>query len=374
MLRCEFCDNIVGTTKHSESLVRLNKHSISINKPGFTTTFQSYAASVFICSQILSLIEATSLKKFVVHTAPTGDTKDDQPPGAEPLIIWIFNPDIYYSCSAYDGSGILPNITSDNATATNPYDDDTSQIYASNTVEMPLRSASQSDAKPEQPDEQSDVADVQASTAGSALNNGRNPNQDDTSQIYGSSQGPQIVSGDLEFEVPISDRHARTSADSSLPYVEPMTDTETPLISARSRQSTEFVAQPSLQSSQQVHGASKEHINLVHRAAKIFYKPLPTGEAASAFLDANSATHEELYLSSPAELAELRKTLERSNAMLPASAKVFQEWKVGLLDRYEKNPSGLGVMQENPLARGVKAKDGRVTRWSVGDGAEGLYS
>lgn len=58
--------------------------------------------------------------------------------------------------------------------------------------------------------------------------------------------------------------------------------------------------------------------------------------------------------------------------MLPQSARRFQDWDVGLLDRWERVPSGVGVMMENPLARGVKSRDGRVTRWDLGYGAEGL--
>lgn len=373
-MRCNFCDQFIGTTKPSENLVRLSKYNIRMNKPESTTIYEAYPASVFVCAQILSLIEATALKRFVVHSNPSGGEKDASDSEAEPLIMWIFNPDIYYSCSAYDGGGILPEITSRPTNAVNPYDHDTSQIYSDSTVEIPNRPASQSNTNQEQSAEASDAPNGHDLATKPVFKDHRNPNQDDTSQIYGPSQGPQILAGDLKFEIPMPDRQTKEASDHSLRYVEAIADSETPFISSKSKEKDKVIAQPSLQSTQESRGASNEHINLVHRAAKIFYKPLPAGETAASFLDTNSTTHEELYLSSPAELAELRATLERSNAMLPASAKVFQEWKVGLLDRYERNPSGLSVMQENPLARGVKVKDGRVTRWSIGDGAEGLYA
>lgn len=374
VLRCDFCDNILGTTKPSEDLIRLSKFSIAVNKSGSNTVFQSYPASVFICAQILSLIEATALKRFVVHSASSESVAGE--PKIEPLIMWIFNPDIYYSCSAYDGTGILPNITSHTTGDTNPHDHDTSQIYSENTAELPHRPAPQTNP---------DQAKFEGTTDSSKMQNGhavplhrshRNPNQDDISQIYGPSEGPQIVSGELRFEVPLPERHPKMTADSNLPHVEPMLDTETPFISAKSKTEAQAENKPQviLRPSQEPSDTPNEHVNLVHRATKIFYQPLPADETPAFFLDANSTTHEELYLSSPEELAELRATLEKSNAMLPASAKAFQDWKVGLLNRYEKVPSGLGVMQENPLARGIKAKDGRVTRWSIGNGAEGLYS
>lgn len=373
-MTCNFCDNFLGTAKRSEDLVRLSKCNISVNKAGSTTVFQSYAAAVFICAQILSLIEATALKRFVVHSAAVGDESKLNPTETEPLILWIFNPDIYYSCSAYDGNGILPNITSSATDTANPHGDDTSQLYSDHKVELPHRSNSHSHEVPESSDEASGATNRSSSVETPIFKDHRNPNQDDTSQIYGPSQGPQILAGDLKFEIPLPDRQSKQDSDNSLRYIEPIAEHETPLISAKSTRNEKVIAQPSLESSQGSSGSSSEHINLVHRATKIFYKPLPTEETATSFLDANSTTHEELLLSSPAELAELRATLERSNAMLPASAKVFQEWKVGLLDRYEKKPSGLSVMQENPLARGIKVKDGRVTRWSIGDGAEGLYA
>lgn len=350
-----------------------------MNSPDATTMFRYYSASVFICAQILSLIEATALKRFVVHSAQSNSTTLEQS-GSKGFVIWVFNPDLYYSCSAYDGSGLLSGVPQHAEAALNPHNHDVSQLYHQGEIETPqsqYSSPTRTEDRAAKEAEDSDIAigDVKElpSRNRPIVAEHKNPHHDDVSQIYGESSGPLLMTGDLEFEVPISNPRSKTSTDSSLPYAEPITDTETPLISAKSATNSKSDDKP--QTYPQVNrDTTTEHVNLVHRAAKIFYKPLPTCETPASFLDANSTTHEELHLSSNAELEELYDTLEKSNSMLPASAKAFQEWKIGLLNRYEKVPSGLGVMQENPLARGVNAKDGRVTRWSIGDGAEGLYA
>lgn len=83
----------------------------------------------------------------------------------------------------------------------------------------------------------------------------------------------------------------------------------------------------------------------VHRAAKVFYKEI---DDALDLLDQNNNTYEELALPDE-EVSQLRQTLLESAQMLPQSARTFQEWQVGLLDRYEKNPSGQGAMDQNAL-------------------------
>ena len=65
-------------------------------------------------------------------------------------------------------------------------------------------------------------------------------------------------------------------------------------------------------------------------------------------LDEHNSTLEELALPEE-ELVELKKTLKDSAQVLPQSARTFQEWQVGLLDRYEENPSGQMAMDENAL-------------------------
>ncbi|KAK5940802.1 hypothetical protein PMZ80_007219 [Knufia obscura] len=390
VLRCSKCLEMLGTTNQEEDLVRLHKASISIDTTGTLGTYESYPSTIFTCAQILSLIEATALKRFVVHSVQASTNSEDQEQNAAPLILWIFNPDIYYSCSAYDGNGVLSNaIITESAKDPNPNGDDTSNIYneghhTSNEAEFAPAAAVDQDAAE------------------------RNPNSDNTSAIYGETVGPQFVSGDLEFEVPVhtkekgssnkedasEDTPASTFGDIPIDSIE---ETETPLITSKqtpasgsstthasqdseTSQGDMFLAEAMSQTPQATsttqHDTSQpnDHINLVHRAAKIFYKPLPPDQTAISFLDENTNTHEDLYLPNPADLVFLRSTLEKSTAMLPSSARSFQDWSVGLLNRYEKVPSGLGVMQENPLARGVSAKDGRVTRWDLGHGAEGLFA
>lgn len=111
--------------------------------------------------------------------------------------------------------------------------------------------------------------------------------------------------------------------------------------------------------------------SVVRRAAKIFYKLMPSPQD---HLDLYSTSVEELLLPSQSDVDCLYSALRRSNAILPQSAKDFQDWKVGLLDRYEKVATGDDIMAQNPLSRKTDAKDGRITRWSIGDGAEGLYA
>lgn len=83
----------------------------------------------------------------------------------------------------------------------------------------------------------------------------------------------------------------------------------------------------------------------VHRALKIFYQPLSD---PSALLDSHNTTLEELALPEP-EYNALHKTLLESRAYLPTSAREFQDWKVGLLDRWEEKETGLGAMNQNAL-------------------------
>ena len=83
----------------------------------------------------------------------------------------------------------------------------------------------------------------------------------------------------------------------------------------------------------------------VHRAMKVFYKDV---EDPVKLLDEHSSTVEELALPKQ-ELEELRRTLVDSAQILPQSARTFQEWRVGLLDRYEEHPSGQGAMDQNAL-------------------------
>lgn len=83
----------------------------------------------------------------------------------------------------------------------------------------------------------------------------------------------------------------------------------------------------------------------VHRAMKIFYKEV---EQPQKLLDEHNTTLEELALPE-SELEALREALISVQAILPVSARTFQEWQVGLLDRYEEKPSGLGAMDQNAL-------------------------
>ena len=86
-----------------------------------------------------------------------------------------------------------------------------------------------------------------------------------------------------------------------------------------------------------------------HRAMKVFYKALPNPDE---FLDANSNTHEELRIPEE-DLVDFKDTLRESTEILPQAARTFQDWTVGLLDRWETNATGSSKMDENPLNKKV---------------------
>lgn len=58
------------------------------------------------------------------------------------------------------------------------------------------------------------------------------------------------------------------------------------------------------------------------------------GKAQGQALDKQSLSVEELGLPAPAYSA-LREALRESGELLPSSARNFQEWNVGLLERFE---------------------------------------
>lgn len=331
---------MLGVTDQNEELTRLHKSSISLSN-GSDDKISSYPSSLFVCAQLLSLIESTALKKFIVHSGPSQDSQ------SVPLLLWVFNPDIYYSCSAFEGNSLLSSVNSDTIEQKTQEQTDTNQETQVNNDMLKSHQAMNT-----------------------------NPNGDDVSQIYGEPTQSQkltgTLTGDMHLELPLprNRTEGQTKTVESIPTVLP-TETATIGIMPRKTPSppTPSAAQPRADGND-----PNQHVNLVHRAAKIFYQAFTSSTNVQEFLDMHSTTHEELFLPNPFDLSALKETLENTTAMLPASARTFQDWQVGLLDRYEKNPSGLGVMQENPLARGIQAKDGRVTRWDVGHGAEGLYA
>ena len=72
---------------------------------------------------------------------------------------------------------------------------------------------------------------------------------------------------------------------------------------------------------------------------KVFYRSEPNVQET---LDENSASVEELFLPRLI-LKDFSHTLERSNNLLPPSARKFQTWNVALLDRCENGSSAQEV-------------------------------
>lgn len=100
------------------------------------------------------------------------------------------------------------------------------------------------------------------------------------------------------------------------------------------------------------------------RAMKVFYQPqtwspLKPGEPESATIE-DVEFPEQLF-------EDLRRTLEESQGLLPATARVFQGWSVGLLERF-----GIGDVGGDGDKEKGKGKEGRnTTDESVKRGREG---
>jgi hypothetical protein len=65
---------------------------------------------------------------------------------------------------------------------------------------------------------------------------------------------------------------------------------------------------------------------------KVFWKAV-NAKAAEAMMESNRV--EELLLPTEA-ICEIEACLRSSSLLLPPSARMFQNWDVGLLERYEK--------------------------------------
>ena len=81
--------------------------------------------------------------------------------------------------------------------------------------------------------------------------------------------------------------------------------------------------------------SSSRRSELVVRALKIFYQDT---EDSQKLLDEHQVSLEELPL--PASVFEsFKNVLIESTEFLPPSARKFQDWTIGLIDRYERSSS-----------------------------------
>lgn len=85
-LHCSRCKALLGHV--ATGGWRIYKSSLSV-KARSDKGWETFPPEVFISSQLLGLIDSSAARKFVVHSK---DTKHG-------LLIWVFNPDIYYSSS-----------------------------------------------------------------------------------------------------------------------------------------------------------------------------------------------------------------------------------------------------------------------------------
>ena len=78
-----------------------------------------------------------------------------------------------------------------------------------------------------------------------------------------------------------------------------------------------------------------------HVGMKIFYQSVHDPQK---LLKEQSNSVEELYLPSSI-LQEFMTTLKQSTTLLPQSARNFQEWCVGLLERYRREPMNMASLE-----------------------------
>ena len=87
-----------------------------------------------------------------------------------------------------------------------------------------------------------------------------------------------------------------------------------------------------------------------YRAMKVFYKSIPNPDE---FLEGNEGVNHEELIVPGADFLDFKQTLQQSTDVLPDSARTFQDWTVGLLDRWERSATGSARMDENPLNKKV---------------------
>jgi ubiquitin-protein ligase E3 D len=84
-----------------------------------------------------------------------------------------------------------------------------------------------------------------------------------------------------------------------------------------------------------IHYSSSRRSEPVVRALKIFYQMT---EDAHMLLDEHQASLEDLPL--PASIFEsFKSALTQSTDLLPPSARKFQDWTIGMIDRYQRTIS-----------------------------------
>jgi hypothetical protein len=103
---------------------------------------------------------------------------------------------------------------------------------------------------------------------------------------------------------------------------------------------------------------------------KIFYKTISNSKEV---LEKNSFSHEQLLFPDNV-FAALRRALEESMELLPVSARKFQEWNVGLLERFDEADftgaaARVGI---TPSIAAGEASDGEVNQKDSGQGSGGL--
>ncbi|QDS68373.1 hypothetical protein FKW77_010740 [Venturia effusa] len=91
------------------------------------------------------------------------------------------------------------------------------------------------------------------------------------------------------------------------------------------------------------------------RAIKVYHKPLTN---PSDFLNKNSTSHEHL-LFPPGLYKSLADSLETSKLLLPEAARRFQDWDVGILERFDADDVGFAGDRDVESLESVKETSGK---------------
>ncbi|KAK2741757.1 hypothetical protein FQN57_005501 [Myotisia sp. PD_48] len=100
-LYCESCETEVGGVHNTLRGLEIFKAKAAVSKPTNATSgsnvtddsFETYPTEIFIAAQLLESIERTGARRFVIHSWTEESERNTG------LLIWVFNPDLRYSCN-----------------------------------------------------------------------------------------------------------------------------------------------------------------------------------------------------------------------------------------------------------------------------------
>ncbi|MCJ1354399.1 MAG: hypothetical protein MMC33_004387 [Icmadophila ericetorum] len=91
-IQCNTCSHPLGTHDSIFSGLRLDKWSLSLRRPN-CTEWTTYPTEKHLTSLLLSLAESNVVRRFMLYSGKLETA-------TEGLLVWLFNPSIYYSLSS----------------------------------------------------------------------------------------------------------------------------------------------------------------------------------------------------------------------------------------------------------------------------------